>query len=307
MMKHLYLYMAICLGGLFAASCSDDEDTTPSMADTDRLETLLDTSNPDMVEFKQKYGSYLLYEFDPILDFAYQFEEAQAWRSAKLTLLDKADVSQAVTFLKDNFFNCYSDAMLATFLPRKVLLCGKIEGTTLGVSYVPDGRKAFHDAVANLNSMSIGELSQTALGGMDNERRATYLRQLHFIFLGGYVINARTQHIVEEGFYDYCRTLYNTLMDPSRLQAEILLDRYGPEFFYRNGFLPPEKEYATYYSNREDDLIAFTKQLIHMDQAMHDTAMQYEMLRAKMQYVARGLKNMGVAVDRINPLITDFL
>lgn len=44
MMKHLYLYMAICLGGLFAASCSDDEDTTPSMADTDRLETLLDTS-----------------------------------------------------------------------------------------------------------------------------------------------------------------------------------------------------------------------------------------------------------------------
>lgn len=307
MIKYLYIYLALCFCGITVASCNEDEDTTPSMADTDRLETLIDTSNPDIMEIKEKYGTYMLYEFDQILDFAYQFEEASAWRTAEITKLDKADVPNAVSFLKENFLNCYNDEMLTTYLPRKLLLCGRIKGSTLGVSPGNSDNGGTHDAVANMNSMSIGELSKSILDNMSEERKESYIRQIHFIFLGGYIINARTHYFVENGFYDYGASLYSTLMDANRTQAKDLIAQYGEEYFYKNGFFPPENDEATYYGDREEDLIAFTKQLILMDETMYNTVMQYEMLRAKMQYVARGLQNMGVNVARINPLIANFL
>lgn len=305
MIKYLYIHLAICLSCITLTSCNDDEDNTPSMADTDRLETLIDKSNSDIMEIKEKYGSYMLYDFDQILDFAYQFEEASAWRLAEITKLDKAEADNAVSFLKENFLNCYSDEMLSTYLPRKVLLCGKIEGSTLGVSYGNDQGR--HDAVANINSMSIGELAKTILDNMNAERKVDYIHQIHFIFLGGYIVNSRAHSFVEEGFYDFCKTLYGTLMDPNRTQVKDLITQYGEEFFYKNGFFPPENDEATYYGDREEDLIAFTKQLILMDDTMYNTITQYEMLYAKMQYVARGLQNMGVNVTLINPLIANLL
>ncbi len=304
MTKYPYIHLAICLCALALTACNDDEDNTPSMADTDRLETLIDRSDAGIMEIKEKYGTYMLYEFDQILDFAYQFEEASAWRSAEITRLDKTDAAGAAGFLKENFLSRYSDEMLAAWLPRKVLLCARIKGSTLGVSA---GREGTHDAVANINSMSIGELARTTLNNMDAARKENYLHQIHFIFLGGYIVNSRTHSFVEEGFYDFSKTLYNTLMDPSRRQVKDLIAQYGEEFFYKNGFFPPENDEDTYYAGREEDLISFTRQLILMDEAMRDTIMQYEILYSKMQFVARGLQEMGVRITQINPLAGGFL
>ena len=44
-----------------------------------------------------------------------------------------------------------------------------------------------------------------------------------------------------------------------------------------------------------------------MDQTLHDTLLQYELMTKKMQLVAKGLKDLGVQVELINPLIADFL
>ena len=58
-MKNVYICLLISLCWI-AGACNDSEDTTPSMADKDRLEMLIDQSNTDIVDFKQKYGTYIL-------------------------------------------------------------------------------------------------------------------------------------------------------------------------------------------------------------------------------------------------------
>lgn len=59
-MKPLHICLTIFLYCL-AGACSDNEDNTPSLADNNRLEALIDHSNADIMDFKQKYGTYILY------------------------------------------------------------------------------------------------------------------------------------------------------------------------------------------------------------------------------------------------------
>jgi len=284
-----------------SGACNDNEDNTPSMADNDRLETLIDHSNADIMDFKQKYGTYILYEFDQILDFAYQFEEATAWRSARITQINKEDVPYAVSFLKANFLNCYNEEIIRTYFPRKLLICAQIYGSTMGTSYV--ATSTYHDAVANLNSMTIAGLDRQTLTGMTAERKSDYLHQLHFTLLGGYIINARGHYFVDSRFFEYGTMLYNSLMDPNRIQAKKLPD----EFFYQNGFFRPDDDEATYYGTAEEDLIAFTRKLIRMDEELYNELIPYNSLMDKLRLVARGLQKMGVQVEQINPLIARFL
>lgn len=290
----------ICLCWMNGA-CSDNEDTTPSMADTDRLETLIDTSNADIVEFKEKYGTYILYEFDDLLDFAYQFEEASAWRSAVITKLDAEDVPNAVSFLKEYFLNCYTEDLYINYFPRKLLICSKIQAGTLGLS-TGDGT-GYHYAAANLNSMTIAKLDKETLDGMTDTEQDTFIRQMHYIFLGGYLANARSYYYVDDSFFDYSQTYYNSLMDTNRTQAQNLSD----SFFYEKGFFRPEDGEDTYFGTAEDDLIAFTKNLILMDESILETVQSNDMLNQKMQLVAQGLKEIGVEVETINPLSANFL
>lgn len=299
-MKNVYICLLINLCWI-AGACSDSEDTTPSMADKDRLEMLIDQSNTDIVDFKQKYGTYILYEFDNLLDFAYQFEEASAWRKAVITKLEKEDVPNAISFLKNNFLNCYTEHIMKEYFPRKLLLCSKIYGETLGVSIVSG--HTYHSAVANMNSVTFAGLDRATLSGLTQAKKEDYLQQLHFVYLAGYVINARTHYFVDNIFYSYSSTLYNSLMDSNRTQAKNLSD----EFFYEKGFFRPDTETDTYFGTSENDLIAYTRNLILMDQAMHDKIQHYELMKNKIRLVALGLKNMGVQVELINPLIADFL
>ncbi len=298
-MKNVYIWLLVSLCWITYA-CSDNEDTTPSMADTDRLENLLDKSNTDILSFKEKYGTYILYEFNDLLDFAYQFEEAKAWRSATITKLDKTDVPAAISFLKANFLNCYTENVITNYFPRKLLICSQIYGETLGVSEV--SKVGYHQAVANINSMTIAGLDANTLNGLNGIQKADYIRQLHFIYLAGYLVNARGNYYPNSVFFDYCATLYNSLMNTDRLQAK----NFPDAFFYEKGFFRLDDE-ETYYGSAEEDLINFTKNLILMDQTLHDTLLQYELMTKKMQLVAKGLKDLGVQVELINPLIADFL
>ena len=291
--RKLFLYAL--LGVCCFCSCSEDEDTTPSLEDTDRLEGLIDKSNKTITDFKEKYGTYILYQFDQLLDFAYQFDQAASWRSAELTYLEKEDVDGAVEFLMDKFMACYGDSVKVNYLPRKLLICSKIKASQLGISLPDGGDTGYHDAVANMNSFTIAGLDRANLAAMSEERMEEYVQQLHNIFLAGYVV------FVENLFFDPCETLYGTEVEREKNE------QLPPEDYLKLGFFPitDVEEYS--YPLELDDLINFVENLVKMDQEIHDMVMAYELMKTKMQYVASSLKAMGVDIEKINPLAGDFL
>ncbi len=68
-MKKILLYLFLL--GLFATACQED-DLTPSMADTDRVAELLDTEKALIKKWYDNYNTAVLYEYNDTLDFKYQ-------------------------------------------------------------------------------------------------------------------------------------------------------------------------------------------------------------------------------------------
>lgn len=303
-MRKLYILFLLAFVSTLFVACSDDEDNTPSLADTDRLDSLLDKSNADVVDIEQKYGTYILCRFDTLLDFAYQFEEASNWRTAQVTFLNQSDEAGAVKFLKENFLSCYEDSILTTYFPRKLLICSRIYGLTLGLSTVNGSASAYHQAVANLNSMTVANLDAATLAGMTEDEKTAFVRQIHYIYLAGYLVSSRGDHdFVTETFFNYNATDYKSLIDPDRKPVS----SFDDETFYKKGFFRPEDEDATYYGTSEEDLIAYIKHLVLMDESTHDIVLSHSLMNSKMELVARSLKAFGVDIERINPLSKDFL
>lgn len=281
---------------LFLGGCDDTEDVTPSMSDNDRMEELLDASFPELVSFKDKYGTYILYQFDSLRDFAYQFEMGDDWRKAKLTYLKKEEVAPAYQFLKENFISCYPDSVILEYFPRKLLLCSKITSSkVLGLSQPERGE---HQVVANINSMTIARLDQAALGRLSDQTRLAYIRQIHYMYLAGYVVNCRRNLFVEDKFFDACDKLYGTKVD----QAGTVEDDY----YMRRGFFPLASG-VRYYPLQVEDLEIFIQQSVKMDEAAKAKIDAYSVVRNKVQFVVRALKAMGVDVVRINPLLESYL
>lgn len=288
----IIMSMALVFAAGIFTSCRESEDITPSNADAERLETLLDRSIPDIAAFCDKYGTYVLYNFDQRLDFAYQFEQATAWENAKLTLLNRDGATEAMAWLKDNVFSHYNDAFKSKYLPRKFLITQKIESSSeLGRS-IPKG--GIHSAVANINSITVGSYANS----QDIDRA----------ILSDYLVNARGETPVGAEFYEVSNTYYSTLMDENRKQARIILAE-NPEFFHDYGFLNPVDDDATYFPSARLDLVQYIDSLVGMTQELHDRIMDSEEtgMLAKMAYVAHGLKNIGVEVAELNPYAVDFL
>lgn len=300
-MKHLLTILSLCC--LAFVACSDDDDTRPSHADKDRLETLINTDDERILQFRDDYGTYILSDFDHLLDFAYQFEQAQAWRNATIERLSTEEASTAVGFLCDNIFSAYSDAYKKAYFPRKLLIVKSLKGAALGASQpAADG---FHTAVANLNSVTVSRLSAADITAMqsDASRMADFRQRVHTAIIASYLIGARSEYFVDDAYYDLCESYYSSLMTPQRTQA----GKLGEDFFYDRGFFFPDDDESTYFVNSVDDLTAYTTHLICMDQATHDIVTGHVTMERKMKIVAQRLKALGVDVAAINPLAADFL
>lgn len=282
------------------SGCSDSEDNTPSLADKDRMEQIIDRSVPRIAEFCDNYGTYILYDFDQELDFAYQFQQATNWQNAQLEKLTKEEASEAIDFLYENFFKNYSDDFKKKYFPRKLLLVKKIKAQSLGISEPND--EGYHYAAANINSMTIA-FDKNAIDAMNEEDKAEYLKTLNYILLGGYLVNVRSDYPVGEEYFNYSLSYYSSLMDPNRVQARHLPD----EFFYNKGFFRPDNDESTYFVSAEEDLIAFTRNLAFMDEDQHDLLMEYPLVAEKMHYLSKGLHAVGVETKNINVWAEDFL
>lgn len=310
---------ALLMAAITLTACSDNEDNKPSLADTDRMEELLDHDIADIENFKQKYGTYLLYDFDDLLDFAYQFEEASAWRNATVTHLDKADAPAAVKFLEGTdtepaFFNCYTDEMKTTQFPRKILLCKTIESSEeLGLSQPSQSR---HTAVANMNSMSIAGLDAASLAALDTQdKRTDFFRQLNYILLAGYIVNSKANLFVNNNFFEYSKAYYNTLISEDRKPAsnfrktgdpDVDADGFYAKFYARGLFFPLKGDEETYYDSATNDLISFIKAFVFMDEDTAKELREYETMTEKMRMLLQDLESMGVKTASINPVAAQY-
>lgn len=294
------LLPTILAGGWLLSSCADKEDTTPSLADKDRMESLIDTSLPAVTDFRDQYGTYLLYQFDQNLDFAYQFEEAANWQNATIEKLDRQGASEAVDYLLANFFSRYSEEFKSKLLPRRMLLIKSLKAKTLGISE-PD-EAGFHQAAANVAGMTIA-FDKARMESMSEAGRQAYLQQLHSILLAGYLINIRAHYPVGEAYLAYSQHFYSSLMEEKRTQARRLPD----EFFLNRGFFRPADDESTYFVSAEEDMIEFTRRLLQMDEQLQDSLADYPVMENKLGLVANGLQKMGVDIAAINPLTKYYL
>lgn len=293
-------YILPILAALILWGCADKEDNTPSYADKDRLEELLDKSLTKVVDFRDQYGTYLIYNFDQELDFAYQFEEATNWQNATIERLSQEEAVNAVDFLCQEFFSKYSEDFKKHHLPRKVLLVKSLKAQTLGIS--EPNSAGYHQAAANVSSMTIA-YDKAKISTLDDAGKQSYLRQLHSILLAGYMINVRAEYPVAESYVDFSQTYYSSLMDPKRTQARHLPD----EFFLDRGFFRPADDESTYFVSAEEDMIAFARQLINMDVQLQDSLADFPIMESKLGLMANGLKNIGVDIETINPIAKYYL
>lgn len=306
MKRFIYFLTAIAaLSGatMTLSSCSETEDTTPSYADKDRMETLLDRTIPAIADFADKYGTYMLYDFNQQLDFAYQFEQSTEWNSAEITRLTRDEAVVAADFLCANVFNSYSDEFKKKYFPRKMLLTSQVKtklNTVLGRSIADD--RGYHQGMANINSVTLARLGS---GGVPNDpaEYADYIKAVHSTLLASYLVEARAQYPANDNYYKVSTAYYSSLMTPNRTQA----GKLGVDFFHEKGFFFPEDDHDTYFASPQHDMVQFIDSMICMNQAMHDEVLDVTPMAQKVCILANGLKDMGVDITGINPLLNDFM
>lgn len=73
-MKKIYLFLVMACMGLAFTACTDDEDTTPSYADSNKFEPAAD-DNSELAEYRRNFykntGTYLLFDDRGVLDVSY--------------------------------------------------------------------------------------------------------------------------------------------------------------------------------------------------------------------------------------------
>lgn len=118
---------------LMAACQKKEEPLLPSIVPEDVF-TLPQGNHPydnRIVEFSEKYASFLLYQFTA--RDAYWAVVANNEILYKLIPADDKFVDEQLDLIEESFFNFYPDSTLKKFLPIKVLLCSSLTvGTTTG-------------------------------------------------------------------------------------------------------------------------------------------------------------------------------
>ncbi len=309
-MKKL-IYMIICFSTMLFA-CEESEDTSPSNAEYNRLEDLVDLSFPLIKEYHDKYESYILYEFDFISDFAYMFAQASSWRNAAVEKLDIKDVPKALEYLEQHFFPYYVDTVRngdgklvqtdfhKKHMPLKLLICKEIVAGSLGISTVEGNSVIYHDATASMNSFTIARLDSVSLKEMSQsaDRPLQFRNAIHYMFIAGYLNNAKGVEVGNDNFYEISRVYYDTEAPAT----------YNPTDFYTRGFIPPTGTATTsVYPSKETDLRNYIHELINLTSARRATLRNYPVVKSKSVHLARSLAAMGIDIFRLNPEINELI
>lgn len=296
------IFAAILCAGLLAA-CHQEDAVTPSNLEHNRLEDIVDLSYPLVRECHDKYGSYILYQFDSLADFAYLFEQAGSWRSAEVQKLDKADVQGALDYLQQEFMSYYpeemknSDGVLVEtrfrekYLPLKFLICKEIIGGTLGITSVPGGTRDYHDATANMNCFAVSRLDAVSLADMPPQRARQFRNNIHYMFLAGYLSNAKHVELANAAFYDVSRMFYGTAVPVNSRDED----------YYNRGFIVANN--LTTFPSAGVDLREYLNVLINMEESQVNQLRSYVLIKVKATHLVKSLTDLGVDILALNPSI----
>ncbi len=305
------IFLAIACAALWV-SCSD-ENTPPAPApEHNRLEDIVDLSYPLIKEYHDNYGTYILYDFDFMKDFAYQFEQAGSWRAAEVQMLEPGDVQGALDYLENEFFPYYLEqveneggVMADTYfresgLPRKILLCKEIVAGTLGITNVEGTDPVYHDVTASVNSFAISRLDAQSLSDMYNSatRKKEFRNNIHYMFLAGYLSNAKHIELADMDFYKVSQVFYGT-----SLSSDPQVKDYYERGFIRAVSLSPSAAYPL----PNIDLRHYLYELINLTPERVTTLKAYPRIRTKSTALVKCLTRIGVDILTLNPEIKNLI
>ncbi|MCR8666554.1 hypothetical protein NO995_02595 [Aestuariibaculum sp. M13] len=145
MKNNILVYLALIVCSVVA--CDVDEYVKASNADEDRVLSQIDFSNSDIKMLYDDYNMGLLFEYDQILDFAYDAgseDRTSLWGSIDMPQIQtkfevdsvltaegkveyEAYKQEVTTFLVENLFNYFKpNTTIATLMPYKVLVSNSL-------------------------------------------------------------------------------------------------------------------------------------------------------------------------------------
>lgn len=218
---------------LFTA-CNQEEVLTPSLKDVDRVAEFVNASDNQYVEdIYQKYNCGLMYEFDPILDFAYTAQNyiaAAKWGNVEFTqirdrflnqtgnmipdslLKYNAYVSRSLTFLDTTLFSYLADTgLVIRKLPHKILLADLIYSVNpiSGNIFTESDNRIGSEAINTLNCLFndnsiVFNVNQDALKG-----NASKFRKDNFYILVSRIVEMYDLYsLIPDSFYNLSSVYY---------------------------------------------------------------------------------------------------
>lgn len=143
-MKNIKNILITCTLLLAVFGCEENK-LSPSFLDVDRIDTLLDRSNPIVKKYYEDYGVAILTDFDENLDLRFDFlsQENGAlisfWQNLEIgKMTRKTECDSAIRVLNSFVFNYfvenvvlegkeYSPNFPKNYFPNKLLVCNKLE------------------------------------------------------------------------------------------------------------------------------------------------------------------------------------
>ena len=91
-MNRTSIILAISMLLFCCIACEDEDELSPSGLDTDRVQDLLDWSNPVVKKYYGDYGVALMTDFDENLDIKFNFYESWAnsfWKKMEIGKMER--------------------------------------------------------------------------------------------------------------------------------------------------------------------------------------------------------------------------
>ena len=332
-MKRLLLIVILFCAGF--VSC-DEENVSPSYADTDRVEELLDMSKPLVKEYKEKYGVNILYEFNDTLDFKFGFYTTSAnphWQNVIIHHLDSMEVVDFALEQLDAMVFAYFADEFKQRLPHKLLLADIVETGSIN----PDNLMSEPDveeegtvtAIANEYSYLLA-FNKTSMESF-SEARLKDLRDVKLYHLISYVMDKEDLYAeIPEEFYSQVSYLHGASVDSIAGQEEEQPVGTGPYRYYytpdwymglgmaltihspnesasSNFDLRLRIDNSLYFPDRERDFRNFLCVMIFMDEDdLREFYLPFSLFCERMRIAMRLLQGWGVDVLKINPALEMF-
>jgi len=239
MKTYILNLFALCTLFVLSACNKSEETLTPSeIVDTYSVPQGNNAFDPTLVNYYQKYGTYILYKFTekdtywtptgwkkPVM------AASGAWSAGgEVAAADVAYIPAQLALIQSKWFGFYSDKFMKKFLPTKILLCSKVDSVTNGfifggptVVYVKQTKKV--GAFYNYDNIQVN-YGDASVSIMTAAETRIFLAKVNLIFIQSIIARGLSQPTTEF----ITTTDYTTTMTSSAQSygKGIIISYFGP-------------------------------------------------------------------------------